>query len=700
MVISPCCPPTGLLGRSPSKAIFSVDPLLPVRTTLPLGVFTDVFCRLSNDKLQPLRFSGRRPKRGDADACRDIAYKAATIEQVTGDVLLHWLAQMETGGQPASSRWLVADISRQDLVSRLETFLALRAKGFERIEADELGLFLPTITVNHLKKGLDWAKQHDYIRWHETSQQIPDIGGRRYMTYLALTPAGRQRIRQPLEEAVLNNAGFGLQLAANLRHRIRTGQLAPGDVVAPQLTLAGEPTQNGEAVPKNVRNNALAMLAGAGFLQRTYVSTAGEEAEERTEGGTERRTAASVLKKPVFRVLTPSGQRHRFVSSSPTTDIQPVPARSQVNWNKNTRIGLLYYLMTHPQQLVAGADVPADDVIQAALHAGQTDFKPAKRALTLPQPHGFLTARKQRPYAIDHVPDNTTWAVLARTHINQRDQAVIMTITNLNNRDKNRLWPNAQALLPTVWPPNSQATVASQTRMVSDVANALTYEAPVPLMGQRTAGRSKTYWLNPWVNYNQLATNMARVLTSPLTMLSGLRLRQAPWQLPQIYQDQVFARPTAWVYEDDGQAYLSWGLTYGANGNYYPIWRLHHSALFDLETPPHYLAHGDKQAASGSSAGFDTDFVWAETAGNGPDQLEYARRTLKLFQDMYPIDGIERLQTEHSVPLTRDDLAALVSMSEPLEAIGYRVHVNPAAQQLLQHVPGATNKPTRETVRS
>ncbi|MEZ4576078.1 MAG: hypothetical protein R2857_14365 [Vampirovibrionales bacterium] len=67
---------------------------------------------------------------------------------------------------------------------------------------------------------------------------------------------------------------------------------------------------------------------------------------------------------------------------------------------------------------------------------------------------------------------------------------------------------------------------------------------------------------------------------------------------------------------------------------------------------------------------------------------------------MYPIDGIERLQTEHSVPLTRDDLAALVSMSEPLEAIGYRVHVNPAAQQLLQHVPGATNKPTRETVRS
>ncbi|MCA9808629.1 MAG: hypothetical protein KC476_11805, partial [Cyanobacteria bacterium HKST-UBA06] len=103
---------------------------------------------------------------------------------------------------------------------------------------------------------------------------------------------------------------------------------------------------------------------------------------------------------------------------------------------------------------------------------------------------------------------------------------------------------------------------------------------------------------------------------------------------------------------------------------------------------------------SGSSAGSDTDFVWAETPGNGPDHVEYARRTLKLFQGMYPIDGIERLQTEHSVPLTRDDLAALVSMSEPLEAIGYRVHVNPAAQQLLQHAPEETNEPVLETARA
>ncbi|MCA9800143.1 MAG: hypothetical protein KC474_11395, partial [Cyanobacteria bacterium HKST-UBA04] len=195
-------------------------------------------------------------------------YKEAAIETTMGDVLLQWAI---TAHRPTGHRTVyeIPESTRDELAARLRDTVAGQRTTFERVSPVDVDALLQRMNDDNMPATLRKLKQEQLITMTDRYESSHGGADHQWYVSVALTPKGVARAQQHgLEQVVLNNLGYADRLATNLRYRIGQGQLKPGEVIPMALTIKGvcpgpsalangNEEDSGEAVPRNVRYNAL-----------------------------------------------------------------------------------------------------------------------------------------------------------------------------------------------------------------------------------------------------------------------------------------------------------------------------------------------------------------------------------------------------------------------------------------------------------
>ncbi|MCA9808630.1 MAG: hypothetical protein KC476_11810, partial [Cyanobacteria bacterium HKST-UBA06] len=315
-------------------------------------------------------------------------YKEAAIETTMGDVLLHWAI---TAHRPTGHRTVyeIPESTRDELAARLRDTVAEQRTTFERVSPVDVDALLQRMNDDNMPATLRKLKQEQLITMTDRYESSHGGADHQWYVSVALTPKGVARAQQHgLEQVVLNNLGYADRLATNLRYRIGQGQLKPGEVIPMALTIKGvcpgpsalangNEEDSGEAVPRNVRYNALCRLRDEGLLTVETLPVGapalgnGHGKGNGTANGSAHDSSSGVV--PVWRVAVPG-------------TVVPQP---QVTWMGYATPTLLFDMMNRPNGLQVGAAVPSGDDLNQ--HYGQTAgaFLAAKHELADTRPDGF-----------------------------------------------------------------------------------------------------------------------------------------------------------------------------------------------------------------------------------------------------------------------------------------------------------------------